>query len=51
MGRDFVADFEDKLLKFEEELKRLVLAFFARKNEGTTYEIGNYLNRRSTDFM
>lgn len=51
MGRSFVADFEERLLKFEKELKRLVLAFFARKNEGTTYEIGNYLIRQSEDFI
>jgi len=51
MRRNFVANFEEKLLKFEEELKRLVLAFFARKNEGTTYEIGRYLNYRSSVFM
>ncbi len=51
MRRSFVAGFEKKLLKFEEELKRLVLTFFVRKNEGTTYEIGNYLTRRSEDFM
>lgn len=50
MKLSFIADFEEKLLKFEEELKKLVLAFFARKNEGTTYEIGNYLKRRSVDF-
>lgn len=51
MKRSFIAKFEKKLLKFEEELKRLALSFFDRKNEGTTYEIGNYLNRRSANFM
>lgn len=51
MRRGFLENFEKRLLEFEGELKRLVLSFFARKNKGTTYEIGNYLDRQSTDFM
>ena len=51
MHRSFLEDFEKKLLKFEEELNRLILSFFARKNEGTTYEIGNYLSRQSREFI
>lgn len=51
MKRSFVADFEKRLIKFEEELRRLVLLFFNRKDKSTTYDIGNYLSRRSTDLV
>ena len=51
MARSFVADFEKRLLMFEEELKGLVLFLFKRKDENTTYEIGSYLSRHSTEFM
>lgn len=50
MGRNFIADFEKKLLKFERELRELVLEFFSRKAEGTTYEIGYYLRHHSIEF-
>lgn len=49
--RSFIEDFEIKRLKFEEKLRGLVLSFFNKKGEATTYDIGKYLIRRSTEFM
>lgn len=51
MQGSFIANFEKKLIKFDKELRKLILLFFKRKNESTTYEIGNHLSRHSVEFM
>ena len=51
MERSFIAYFENKLLGFENELRKLILTLFKRKNEATTYEIGDYVCSNSIEFM
>lgn len=50
MVRNFIADFEKRLLKFEGELRELVLLLFTKRGEATTYEVGKYLKGCSLEF-